>query len=37
MCIGIWSALLFLAIVVPIIIQKLNPEKGPFCTIPYLI
>lgn len=31
LCVGIWSSLLFLATIVPVIIRRANPDKGPFC------
>lgn len=32
-CLGVWASVFFLAIIGPLLVQRLHPEKGPFCTI----
>ena len=34
LCACIWSADIFLGLIGPLLVQKLHPEKGPFCSDP---
>lgn len=40
LCACIWGGVVFLGLIGPLLVQKLHPEKGPFCnnpTMPLLI